>query len=90
MKTATFIKTLPVICTGVSEQLWKMEPPLEENEFVITSGVNAFGMGNETFIFAASEDGKVTSYLDLPGSCRGEINHSLAIRNAGYTIIHIH
>lgn len=64
---------------------FRMEPPLQGNEYVVVSGTSVFGMP-ETIIFGADKDGEITDYMDLEGSFRGEIDHIKALKNAGYEI----
>ena len=40
----------------------------------------------ETFIFGSDETGKVRSFLELPGSYRGGLDHQKALNDAGYDI----
>ena len=40
----------------------------------------------ETFIFGSDESGKIRSFLELPGSYRGGIDHQKALNDAGYDI----
>jgi hypothetical protein len=67
--------------------LYELDPPLEGNKFVIVSAVNAFGMGDETYIFPATEKGEVIDYGELEGSFQGDQDHERALNNAGYKIV---
>ena len=52
-----------------------------------SSGVTmAFKQEPETFIFPANEEGKVLSFGELHGSFKGEHNHDVAVRRAGYVV----
>ena len=76
--------------------LFSVEPPMEYipeyneppklTEYVIVSGVNAFGSGPETFIFPADKDGNILSWGELDGSFQGDIDIVRALSNAGYTV----
>ena len=66
--------------------LWKAEPPLEGNEYIITSASNVMFTGAETYIFPADKDGNITDWCELPGSYRGELNHKRCFSNIGYCI----
>jgi len=48
-------------------------------EYVITSAVNAFDHGEETYLFPANEDGEIISWIELPGSFHGDMDHDRAI-----------
>jgi hypothetical protein len=41
----------------------------------------------ETAIFSASSDGVVLSWTELPGTTRGVLDYSEALRNAGYELL---
>lgn len=55
-------------------------------EYVVVSAVNAFGMGNETYIFPSDDTGKVISWGELEGSYRGGTDHHKALRDAGWEV----
>ena len=67
-------------------EVYRLDPPHEGREYVMVSAVDAFGAGPETYIFPASEDGKVTDWLEMEGSFKGALDHVGALRNAGYEI----
>lgn len=48
-------------------------------DMVVVSAVTAMG-GSETYIFPADLDGNVLSWLELPGSFRGGLDHEKALR----------
>jgi len=56
--------------------LYKVDPPIEENKYVILSSVNAMFSGNETLIFPADKNGKIKSWGELDGSVRGTLDHN--------------
>lgn len=85
VKTATFLGNVNPDAYG-DQKLYRTEPPLEGNEHVVVSAVNAFGMGEETYIFPADSEGAVTNWLELDGSFRGSADHERALRNAGYEV----
>ena len=60
----------------VDQVLW-----LVGDEYVLTSKVCTAWL-HETYAFPADKDGNVTDWMELPGSCRGEVSHEDVI--AGY------
>jgi hypothetical protein len=85
MKQAELIKDLGF--NGRSNQrLYRCNPPLDGHEYVIVSGADAFGQGEETYIFPATKKGVVSNWGELHGSYKGSINHEQALKNAGYKI----
>lgn len=54
---------------------------------VVSAVVEPFGGSLETFIFQADTEGEVSSFLELPGSFRGALDHHKALRNHGYDVI---
>ena len=101
MTTATFVKTIDAEQSGQTVILWKLDPIKDGLEYVITSAVDLtnplIGMfdmvlgaemaSQETYIFAADKDGKVTDWMDLPGSTKHIKDHEQAIRNAGWKVV---
>lgn len=80
---AKFIKN-PVGFRG-DARLYRLDEPLNNNEFVIVSGIsNEFGI--ETFIFGADEEGEISDFTELEGSFKGDIDHERALENAGYDV----
>lgn len=83
--------------TPADQKLYKLSRPMKyggyngefyETEYVVVSAIVAMDTQlPETFIFPATETGRILSYLDLPGSFRGELNHRKALENAGYVVI---
>lgn len=82
---ATFIKDLEGF-TGKAK-MYKLDPPLDGNEFVAVSATVSPFSGPETYIFPCDKNGEVTDWGELGGSYRGGLNHEEAIRGAGYGII---
>lgn len=70
---------------GSVQAVYEMDPPYMENEHVLVSADGLLVQVPETYIFP--KNGDVTSYLELPGSFRGAMDHSEALENAGYKII---
>lgn len=70
---------------AAEQRLWKLDPPFNGNEFVITSAVIT-SSEPETLIFAADKSGKVTDWFELSGSIRGSLDHLTCISNLGYAI----
>ena len=81
---ATFIKDLEGF--NGEGKMYRLDPPLDGNEFVAVSAVNAMLSRPDTYIFPWDENGSVTCWGELEGSCRGSLDHDQAIRNAGYEI----
>ena len=72
--------------------LYKLCPPLGEDgatyEFVIVSATTLlWSSGCETYIFPATQDGKVSSWGELTGSMDGTLDHADALGAAGYEIV---
>ena len=87
-KIAEFIKNIKHengLGTLVNQKLFKLNTPLDGYTFVVTSGAYVFGIP-ETYIFGTDENGKIANWGELTGSFRGSINHSKAIKDAGYKI----
>lgn len=55
--------------------------------YVIASAVIVPGSGAETYLFAADAEGRVLSYMELPGSYRGGLSHKEALERAGYRMV---
>ena len=85
MNQATLISAKLPGFTGIAS-LYKLDPPLESGAFVIVSATNALFSGPETYIFAASPEGGIVSWVELEGSFRGDLDHEKALRGAGYAI----
>ncbi len=78
--------------------LFRMEPPLENHEYVVVSaitprpleGLSSLGYADmfqpETYIFGADPDGHVTAWGELPGSFKGAMDIPRALAQAGYEI----
>ena len=71
--------------------LYKLSDPLMGYEYVVVSAAKDHrdrhdNMIGETFIFGSDETGKIKSFLELPGSYRGGLDHQKALNDAGYDI----
>ena len=88
MNTATYVKTLEARVDGQIKKLYKLDPALNEIEYVVVSAIPcAFDTGEpETFIFSADETGDITSFSDLEGSFQGSIDIPKALKGLGYKI----
>jgi hypothetical protein len=95
--TAKYIKRLQGWVSDA--RLYSLSEPIEWHTYndegeeetrtathVVVSAVNAPYSGPETYIFPAMDTGKTLNMLELSGSFRGELNHALALKNAGYDI----
>jgi hypothetical protein len=69
-----------------SAKLYRLDPPLEGNEFVAVSATVAYRWP-ETYIFPADESGNVLDWGELDGSFRGALDHAAALEGAGYEVI---
>lgn len=72
-------------------RLYKLWPAMADgtskHQFVIVSAVVVQSCGPETYIFPATHTGEPKSFMELPGSFRGSLDHALALKNAGYTVV---
>jgi hypothetical protein len=71
--------------------LYKLSEPLVGYEYVVVSAArdasnNYEEQIGETFIFGSDESGKIKSFLELPGSYKGGLDHQKALNDAGYDI----
>jgi hypothetical protein len=71
--------------------LYKLSVPLVGYEYVVVSAAKDHrdhydNMIGETFIFGSDESGKIKSFLELPGSYKGGLDHQKALNDAGYDI----
>ncbi len=87
MKTAELVSRLK----GWTGQacLYRLSEPLDGNETVIVSSTTAQYGGPETFIFPATDTGKVIDWLALDGSYRGGLDHKTALSGAGYELLNM-
>lgn len=81
-KTATQIKR---ISSAGEAYLYRLSEPLAGSDFVVVSATE-FGGRYETYIFPATQDGKVADWGELPGSFQGGYDHEQALANAGYEV----
>lgn len=84
-KTARFVKDI-IGWTG-NAKLYRVDPPIDDSPHVIVSATVAPFSGPETYIFAASGEGRVISWGELTGSYRGGLDHAVALAGAGYEIV---
>ena len=87
MNKATYIRNLSN-WNGIA-RLYKVEPPLMGEDFVIVSAVRPNSEEPETYIFGCDESDKYGNEVvlaELPGSFRGALDHEEALRRAGYEI----
>jgi hypothetical protein len=101
MKTAIRIDTLGSNINNNGhfrhQALYKLDPGIEGNEYVILStsyyngNMGSYNENNplikETYIFAANKDGTIKDYLELDGSQKGSVCHAEVLTDAGYTIL---
>lgn len=78
--------------------LYRLDPPLParalpgrlrreqvSNEYVISSAV-VVAYGPETYLFPADEEGRVVSWVELPGSQKGTLDNDAPLIELGYEI----
>jgi len=101
MKTATRIKTITSILTNDGrmrhQALYKLEPGINGNEYVVLStsykngNIGGYNEKNpmikETYIFPSDTDGNIKDYLELEGSQKESLCHAEVLTDAGYTIL---
>jgi len=89
---ATFVSKR-ISPSGAIQKIYRLDPPLEEVrddeiegpvDYICVSGVYAPYSGPETYIFPCNAKGEILSFLELPGSFRGAIDHDEALSNFGY------
>ena len=85
--TATLVRVLESLPSegkwSGKARLYAMIPAYCGHDFVVVSGIhNAFT--TETYIFPSNSEGMVTDWGELQGSFKGDVDHALALRNAGY------
>ena len=68
--------------------LYELSEPLGGYEYVVVSAVKGrlTDIDGETLIFGSDETGKIKSFLELPGSYNGGMDHQKALNDAGYDI----
>jgi len=86
MKKAIFCKDVSEKFSGDAE-LYRMDPPLNGYEYVVSSAAMAMFTGPETYLFGADENGEVLDWMELDGSIRGVYDPEGAIETAGYVIV---
>ena len=86
MKSATAIKNVKE--SQGKACLYELSEPLGGYEYVVVSAVKSrlTDMDGETLIFGSDETGKIKSFLELPGSYNGGMDHQKALNDAGYDI----
>lgn len=72
-------------------RLYRVDPPMNyedgrQTNYVVVSATRVTFSGPETYIFPADSRGKALSWLELPGSFRGALDHARALEGAGYDI----
>jgi len=71
--------------------LYRLSEPHVGYEYVVVSAAkdttdNYSNLVGETFIFGSDETGKIKSFIELPGSYKGGLDHQKALNDAGYDI----
>lgn len=70
-----------------TQYLWRIEQEGEYDTYVVTSATVVFGSGPETYIFPSDDEGYITSWEELPGSFKGDLDHERAMIEAGYETV---
>lgn len=84
-ETLMTMKATNISNINARQVTWRCEPPLEGNEYVVSSLAYALDIiPPETYIFPADKDGKITDWGELDGSFQGDWDHVQALKNAGY------
>jgi len=86
MKSAIAVKNVKE--TQGKACLYELSEPLVGYEYVVVSAVKnrRTDIDGETLIFGSDETGKIKSFLELPGSYNGGMDHQKALNDAGYDI----
>lgn len=89
MNTARLLHTEPPNEVGAVWKIYELDPPHEGAKTVVVSAANVMFSGPETYIFAATKDGKIKDgeWRELDGSYRGGLDHAEALRLAGYEVV---
>lgn len=95
---AIYLTTLPQEGRPSVMKLYKVIPPInygygsytKVTEHIVVSAVNAFGQGNETYIFPADDQGNVLDWGELEGSQKGTLSHQKVLTDLGYTLVFPH
>lgn len=82
MATATLIST-HISTVGADQRVYRLDPPYEGQEYVVVSGISG-PYAVETYIFPGDETGDITDFGELPGSFRGGVDHTFALKGPGY------
>lgn len=81
--------------SGATQRLYRLDPPLKPcgasadepgYVYVVVLAVITPYSGAETYIFPADEEGNITSFLELPGSYGGGLDHDNALKYSGYLV----
>ena len=62
------------------------DAPSKMHDFVVVSSARVLGTP-ETYIFPASNKGKVLDWIEMAGSARGIYSHDAVLANAGYDVV---
>lgn len=73
--TVNGITATPICLVGSHQRLWRVQ----SGSLILHRITSKSPRVEETFIFASSEDGVITDWCELPGSCSGESSHVEAI-----------
>lgn len=96
MITATYIRQITNGDYAGDARLYRLSEPVSygwdyetdkaegETLYVIVSANVVYFSGPETFIFPSDSNGKIIDWAEMGGSFKGSLDHSKAIRNAGW------
>lgn len=82
--TAKLIKRVKTRKTGITQNLYKMSPYYQGNEYVVLSQSNVMFSGWETYIFPSDQEGNILDWGEMEGSSRGLYNDSEILTGIGY------
>lgn len=69
-------------------RIYGLNPPMDNKwHYVLVSAVEVDFSGPETYIFPCTVSGKILSWTELRGSFQGGLDHTRALKNAGYRIV---
>lgn len=72
--------------TAADQRVYALSPPHEGYAHVVVSACEVLGQP-EVYIFGADDErGAIASWTELPGSLRGTLEHTEALRAAGYML----
>lgn len=71
----------------VKQCLYRCDPPLQGNEYVVVSSSRVPFSGPETYAFPGTPEGEIADFGSLECSQRGHLDHELVLAEAGYAVV---